>query len=84
MMAVDLPTPRLGGRRRAHDTEPVEVFAEFIDPPCHLHHRLVEAHDVAGRGESLVAEALFQEREGALDLLIRHFAKAMPWRMMVR
>jgi hypothetical protein len=41
----------------------------------HLHHRFIETHDVTGSNKSLIAKALFQESEGALDLVIGHFAK---------
>ena len=51
VVPVELPTPRLVGRRCPEDRDEVRPLAELVMAPTCLSQHLVEAHDVADLGE---------------------------------
>ena len=76
MVAIQLPTPRLGHTGLAHDGDPVEPFTIFIKALGQLGQRAVELHDILRLLETASAEAGTQQIKDEFTLALRHFVKA--------
>jgi hypothetical protein len=81
MMAVDLPPPRLGRRRRPHDREPIEMLAVLVEARDELGEMMVEPHDVARRRIASRTEPGAEQLVGSRALRIAHFMEthALAW-----
>ena len=75
MVAVDLEPPRGVVGRRAEDRHPVEPLAELVWAAGEFRERLVQAHDVPGFLEPVLAEGGTEERERTVALLGRTLAE---------
>ena len=72
-VAVELPSPRLGRRRRPHDRQVVPPFAQLVEVAVvELGERFIEAHDVARLLQPACAQPGAQQPEGGLALRGRH------------
>ena len=77
VMAVELPAPRLGSRRRPHHRDVVPPFAVLVEVVAgQLGERLVEAHDVARLLQARALSAAPQQPERQLALAVGHLEKA--------
>jgi hypothetical protein len=76
-MAVELPSPRLGRRWRAHHGEVIQPLAVLIEViVVELAEGVIEAHDVAGELQALGAECRAQQRKPRFTLGTAHVLKA--------
>ena len=76
-MAIELPSPRLGGRGRAHHRDVVEPLAVLLEVVVvQLAQRVVQLHDVAREGEPPRAERRAQQAERRLALRLGHRLEA--------
>jgi hypothetical protein len=77
MMAVELPAPRLGRRRRAHHCDPVQplvVLDEVV--VVELAERAIQLHDVAAQLQPLRAQRGAHQPEGGFALCFAHLVEA--------